>query len=76
VAQALRAMPGARALLVALGRCGSDEDRQRARAAGFDAHVVKPVSPKQLEQLLAGAPGPGGGASPLADMSAGSYTVH
>ncbi len=51
VAKALRATPGPRALLVALTGYGSDEVLQRALAAGFDARVVKPVSPEQLQQL-------------------------
>ncbi len=53
VAKALSAAPGPRAVLVALTGFGSDENRQSALAAGFDAHVVKPVSPEQLVQLLA-----------------------
>lgn len=60
VAKALRATPGRRALLVALTGFGSDENRRSALAAGFDAHVVKPVSPYQLEQLVAAAPVMGG----------------
>ncbi len=74
VAKALRATPGPRALLVALTGYGSDEDRRHALAAGFDAHVVKPVSPKHLERLLAAAPAPGGaprpGTAPAEDQSA------
>ncbi len=62
VARTLRATSGRRALLVALTGYGSDEVLQRALAAGFDARVVKPVSPEQLRQLVAvgtrvGAPG-------------------
>ncbi len=53
VARALRATPGQRALLVALTGYGSDESRRCALAAGFDAHVLKPVSPDQLGQLVA-----------------------
>jgi len=56
VAKALRATPGPRALLVALTGDGSDACRRCVLAAGFDAHVVKPVSPEQLEQLVAAAP--------------------
>jgi PAS domain S-box-containing protein len=39
--------------LVALTGWGQDQDRQRAKEAGFDQHVVKPVEPAALEQLLA-----------------------
>jgi len=28
------------------------EDRVRSRIAGFDAHVVKPVSPELVESML------------------------
>lgn len=71
VAKALRATPGRRALLVAVTGYGSEEDRRSALAAGFDAHVVKPVSPEQLRQLVAAAPDPGG-APHLAAVPAGS----
>jgi two-component system CheB/CheR fusion protein len=66
VAKALRAMHGPRALLVALTGFGSDEHRRCALAAGFDAHVVKPVSPEQLEQLVAAAPDRGASRSAAA----------
>jgi CheY-like chemotaxis protein len=59
VAKALRATPRQRALLVALTGDGSDACRRCALAAGFDTHVVKPVSPDQLEQLVAAAPASG-----------------
>jgi signal transduction histidine kinase/CheY-like chemotaxis protein len=32
---------------------GQDEDRRRAREAGFDSHFTKPLSPAVLEELLA-----------------------
>jgi PAS domain S-box-containing protein len=52
VARRIRAdLPGAR--LVALTGYGQPEDRERALAAGFDAHLVKPVDPDQLQRLLA-----------------------
>ncbi|HEU0036799.1 MAG TPA: ATP-binding protein [Kofleriaceae bacterium] len=38
--------------LVALTGYGRDVDREQARAAGFDEHVVKPVMPKDLLQML------------------------
>ena len=53
VARRLRAATAtARARLVALtGYDGEDEER-KARAAGFDRHVVKPIDPFQLEKLI------------------------
>ncbi|HJL20369.1 MAG TPA: chemotaxis protein CheB [Sandaracinaceae bacterium LLY-WYZ-13_1] len=38
--------------LVALTGYGRPEDRDRAHASGFDAHVVKPMSKQELERLL------------------------
>ena len=38
--------------IVALTGWGQEEDRQRARAAGFDHHIVKPVDPEELNRLL------------------------
>ena len=32
---------------------GQAEDRRRALAAGFDAHLVKPVDPELLAKLIA-----------------------
>jgi PAS domain S-box-containing protein len=40
-------------LLVALTGLGQEEDRQRTREAGFDAHLVKPVDYEALTRLLA-----------------------
>ena len=40
------------ALIVAQSGWGREEDRARAAAAGFDHHLVKPVSLDQLEALL------------------------
>jgi CheY-like chemotaxis protein len=39
-------------LLVALTGWGQSEDRRRCLEAGFDLHLVKPVEPGALEQLL------------------------
>jgi PAS domain S-box-containing protein len=45
--------------LIALTGWGQEEDRRRAKEAGFDEHVVKPVEPAALEQLLVTlCPGP------------------
>jgi CheY-like chemotaxis protein len=38
--------------LVAVTAYGSDEQRARSRGAGFDAHVLKPVSPELVESTL------------------------
>ena len=42
--------------LVAVTGYGQEEDRRKAQAAGFDDHLVKPVDPDALRQLLATAP--------------------
>ncbi len=39
-------------LLIALSGWGQDEDRRRSKEAGFDHHLVKPVEPQKLEDLL------------------------
>ena len=53
----LRAEPwGSGMLLIACTGWGQQEDRERARAAGFDAHLVKPVEPGALLRLLEQAP--------------------
>jgi CheY-like chemotaxis protein len=39
-------------MLVALTGYGQDDDRRRSREAGFDQHVVKPVSPTELRELI------------------------
>src|SRR5262249_9627149 len=41
------------AVLFALTGYGRDEDREAALAAGFDGHLVKPVSVEALEELVA-----------------------
>jgi two-component system CheB/CheR fusion protein len=40
--------------LIALTGYGQSEDRERARAVGFDDHLVKPVEFQALERALAG----------------------
>ena len=52
VARTLRARLAARVPLVALTGYGQPQDRARAKAAGFDAHLVKPVEPARLVQVL------------------------
>jgi CheY-like chemotaxis protein len=54
LAAALRREPGgADCLLVAITGWGQEADRQRAREAGFDEHLVKPVDVDQLLAMLA-----------------------
>ncbi len=54
LARSLRGLPQtARAVLIALTGYGQPEDRERARAAGFDHHLTKPVDADQLARLLA-----------------------
>jgi signal transduction histidine kinase len=53
VARRLRADPAMRGVrLIALTGYGQDSDQQRALAAGFDAHLVKPVEIARLMALL------------------------
>ncbi|MFL6195503.1 MAG: ATP-binding protein [Thermoanaerobaculia bacterium] len=55
VARALARHPGRnRMRVVALTGYGQDSDRRRAEEAGFDGHLVKPVEPARLRELIAG----------------------
>lgn len=45
--------PQRRAALVALTGWGQEEDRRKARDAGFDHHLVKPAEIAALQKLLA-----------------------
>ncbi len=49
---------GKQMTIVTLTGWGQEADRARSRAAGCDAHLVKPVSLDDLEALLAAPPGP------------------
>ena len=54
VARELRREPGpTRIQLIALTGWGHEEDRRRAREAGFDHHLTKPVDASELEALIA-----------------------
>ena len=54
VARRLRELDGPnRALLVALTGYGREDDMRRSREAGFDHHMIKPVDPQALSDLLA-----------------------
>jgi CheY-like chemotaxis protein len=41
-------------VLVAVTGWGQSEDRRRAKEAGFDYHLVKPVEREQVAELLDG----------------------
>lgn len=56
VAQRIRAGAGPQPLLVALTGRGQDEDRRKSTAAGFEAHLVKPVDYDELLQIVADLP--------------------
>lgn len=45
------------AVLVAFTGYGTDDDRQQAREAGFDYHLVKPLEPEALERIIDSTPG-------------------
>jgi two-component system CheB/CheR fusion protein len=55
VAAALRRQLGNGPLIVAVTGYGQDADARRAAEAGFDHHLVKPVSPATLERVIATA---------------------
>jgi CheY-like chemotaxis protein len=56
-ARRLRADRGKSLRLVALTGCSEVEAHQRARAAGFDAYLVKPAELDDLKQALVGSHG-------------------
>lgn len=45
----------AAAKIIAVTGHGREEDRERARQAGIDHHLLKPIDPKFLESLLGNA---------------------
>jgi len=54
VARHLRQQPQTKDVrLIAMTGYGQDSDRQRSQAAGCEHHLVKPVDPQKLEDLLA-----------------------
>jgi CheY-like chemotaxis protein len=56
VARAVRSSPGGKsAVLIAVTGYGQAEDRRRSTEAGFDAHLVKPVSQSLLSTLITGS---------------------
>ncbi|HUJ01292.1 MAG TPA: ATP-binding protein [Usitatibacter sp.] len=51
-ARRIREAGGAQALLIAVTGWGQEEDRRRARDAGFDHHLTKPVDPAAISWLI------------------------
>jgi CheY-like chemotaxis protein len=52
-ARAIRMGPdGGEVVLIALTGWGSDVDQYKSNEAGFDRHLVKPVMPKELLEIL------------------------
>ena len=52
VARRMKALPAPPSVMIALTGYSEPEDRQRAKDAGFAAHLVKPVDPDDLSRLL------------------------
>jgi two-component system CheB/CheR fusion protein len=53
LARRLRNQPWGRdLLLIAVTGWGQDKDRERTSEAEFDAHLVKPVDPQQVRDLI------------------------
>jgi CheY-like chemotaxis protein len=52
VGRRIRSDLGLSASLIALTGYGQAEDRRRSEDAGFDAHLVKPVTPEQIREAL------------------------
>jgi CheY-like chemotaxis protein len=40
--------------LIAVSGYGQPRDRERTRAAGFDEHLIKPVSSRSVSRAIAG----------------------
>jgi len=57
VARQIRERPDTRSIrLVAQTGWGGDVDRQRSKDAGFDDHLVKPLTPTTLEEVIRSLP--------------------
>jgi CheY-like chemotaxis protein len=53
VAERVRAEPWGRDMkLIAVTGWGQADDKLRARTAGFDQHLIKPIDPVDVERLL------------------------
>lgn len=75
IARRFRAEPDAdEVMLVALTGYGTPEARERSRQAGFDHHLIKPVNPEVLQEIMQGDAfiAGGGGAG---EAVAGSVTA-
>jgi CheY-like chemotaxis protein len=60
VARRIRELGPPQPFMVALTGYSRPEDRERASVAGFDTHLVKPVDPAALAELVSrGTPDPG-----------------
>ncbi|HZQ59889.1 MAG TPA: response regulator [Casimicrobiaceae bacterium] len=58
VAERIRAQPEyAHTLLVAVSGYGQEDHRQQSKRAGFDYHIVKPIDPAMMADLLSTLPG-------------------
>jgi signal transduction histidine kinase/ActR/RegA family two-component response regulator len=79
VVKSLRELPEfANVHFAAVTGWGQDEDRRKAREAGFDSHFTKPLSPAVLEALLASVaqravPEPDSAAAPRTRASDSGY---
>jgi CheY-like chemotaxis protein len=51
VARRLRRLANRTPRLVALTGYGADEDKRRTSEAGFDEHVIKPVTPENVSEI-------------------------
>ena len=58
LARRLRAQEGRQPLLIAVSGYGQQQDKERSSAAGFDAHLTKPVDTNELAELLSRACAP------------------
>jgi signal transduction histidine kinase/ActR/RegA family two-component response regulator len=66
VARRFRANPTfANVLVVAITGYGQDEDRRRSQEAGFDAHLVKPIDLRALQEIVAAFSFPGSSAASI-----------
>jgi CheY-like chemotaxis protein len=57
VARRVRTQSKRRVALIALTGYGQPEDVRRAHAAGFDVHLVKPVTVERLDAAIASVTG-------------------
>ena len=53
VAQRIRSQPwGSKMTLIAVTGWGQEDDKRKAKEAGFDHHLTKPIDPNALERLM------------------------